>query len=51
MLYHRVPDYQLLHHYEHFNFSRYHLILYDIVSYKPASHLFPLLVNATPSHC
>jgi len=42
MLYQHMPDYQLLHHYEHFNFYS--------ISYEPASCLLPLPANTTPQY-
>jgi hypothetical protein len=43
--YHHMGNYQLLHHYEPFNVSRYCRILYGISSHEPASHLLPPLLT------
>jgi len=47
MLYYLMSDYQLLHHYQHFNVVRYCTVLYRISSYESAGCLLPHPVN----HC
>lgn len=48
--YHHMGNYQLLHHYEPFNVSRYCMTLHSISFYEPAPCLLSPLINTTPSY-
>jgi len=45
-----MSNYQVLHHYEPLNVSRYCMILHSISFYEPAPYLLSPLINTTPSY-